>query len=88
MTNNLCCLIKSLMNVLVFILITTRKQKTWSIYTLKLMNLLKNLIKIQVAWSIFFDYFTIDKAAHKAPGSMPLLYERMISNLQSEKCYV
>ena len=60
----------------------------WSIYTLKLMNLLKNLIKIQVAWSIFFDYFTIDKAAHKAPGSMPLLYERMISNLQSEKFYV
>ena len=32
----------------------------------------------------FFDNVTVDKAAHKAPDSMSLLYERMISNLQSE----
>ena len=34
------------------------------------------------------DNFTIDKAAHKAPDSMSLLYERMISNLQSENLFL
>ena len=32
----------------------------------------------------FFDNVTVDKAAHEAPDSISLLYERMISNLQSE----
>ena len=36
----------------------------------------------------FIDNFTIDKAAHKAPDSMSLLYERMISNLQSENLFL
>ena len=36
----------------------------------------------------FFDNVTVDKAAHKAPDSMSLLYERMISNLQSETLFV
>ena len=32
----------------------------------------------------FFDNVTADKAAHQAPDSIFLLYERIISNLQSE----
>ena len=36
----------------------------------------------------FFDNVTVDKAAHKAPCSMSLLYEQMISNLQSETLFL
>ena len=36
----------------------------------------------------FFDNFTVGKAAHKAPGSISLLYERMISNLQFETLFL
>ena len=36
----------------------------------------------------FFDNVTVDKAAHKATDSMSLLYERMISNLQSEALFL
>ena len=40
----------------------------------------KNLSKLEN----FFDNVTADKAAHKAPDSISLLYEQIISNLQSE----
>ena len=36
----------------------------------------------------FIDNFTSNKAAHKAPDSMSVLYERMISNLQSENLFL
>ena len=36
----------------------------------------------------FFENITVDKAAHRAPGSMSLLYEQMTSNLQSETLFL
>ena len=36
----------------------------------------------------FFDNVTVDKAPHGASGSMSLLYEQMISNLQSETLFL
>ena len=60
---SLCFLLKSLMNSVVFILrhqITTCKQKTWTIYTQEIMNLLKNPMKIYVVdLEQFFDNVTI-----------------------------
>ena len=35
-----------------------------------------------------FDNVIVDKAAHKAPDSVSLLYERIISNLQSETLFL
>ena len=84
-------LLKSLMNSVVFILrqqITTRKQKTWTIYTLEIMNLLKNPMSVLGDLEQFFDNVTIYKAAHKAADSMSLSYEQMISNLQSKTLFL
>ena len=36
----------------------------------------------------FFHNVTVDKAAHGASGSMSLLCEQMISNLQSETLFL
>ena len=41
-----------------------------------------------MTWNSFFDNVTGDKAAPKALDSMSLLYERMISNLQSETLFL
>ena len=84
-------LLKSLMNSVVFILrqqITTRKQKTWTIYTLEIMNLLNNPMNVLGDLEQFFDNVTIYKAAHKAADSMSLSYEQMISNLQSKTLFL
>ena len=89
MTRNLCFLLKSLMNSLVFILrqqIATPKQKTDNIHPGNDESA-KESDKSLSDLEQFFDNVTLHKAAHKAPDSM-LLFEQMISNLQSETLFL